>query len=148
MCFHLLTILTSQGHIGKLFVISESPKSRICICFEVIPLQTKLFRHCSWIKRLFAFMKIGSLAFLPRQAAKYLVPAKKKRKFELKHSLAFPFLAGILPFSIFWGGPKCHPIYESDIYALQCTSLRSSFIKKEGIAIFAYSFKSPVGHNI
>ena len=66
---------------------------------------------------MFAFMKIGSLAFLPRQAAKYLVPAKKKRKFELKHSLAFPFLVEILPFSTFFGGGPnviMHLIYVPD----------------------------------
>ena len=40
---HLLTILTGQGYISKLFVISKAPKGTVGVLFEVIPLQTKFF---------------------------------------------------------------------------------------------------------
>ena len=45
MCLHLLTILTSQGHISKLSVISETAKCTVDILLEVIPLKTEFFRH-------------------------------------------------------------------------------------------------------
>ena len=49
VCFHLVTILTDQGHIRELFVISETSKCSIDIFFKVIPLQTQLFGHCNVI---------------------------------------------------------------------------------------------------
>ena len=42
---YLLTILTSQGHISELFVLSQISKCRIDILLKIVPLQTKLFRH-------------------------------------------------------------------------------------------------------
>ena len=42
VCFNLLTILTCQGHISKVIVISQPTKSR-----KDIPLQTKFLRHFS-----------------------------------------------------------------------------------------------------
>ena len=40
-----MTIITHHSYISELVVISKFPKSRIDILLEVIPLQTKLFRH-------------------------------------------------------------------------------------------------------
>ena len=46
MSLQLLTIFTGQGYVSEIFVISEPSKCKVYICFEIIPLQTKLFRHC------------------------------------------------------------------------------------------------------
>ena len=43
MCLHLLTILTGQGHICKVPVLSQISKGRAYILFEVVPLQTQPF---------------------------------------------------------------------------------------------------------
>ena len=40
---HLLTILTGQGHISELLVLSQISKGRADILSEVVPLQTQLF---------------------------------------------------------------------------------------------------------
>ena len=40
---HLLTILTGQGHISKLIVLSQVSNSQSDIAFEIVPLQTMLF---------------------------------------------------------------------------------------------------------
>ena len=44
--FHLLTILTGQGHISKVSIFSQLSKCTNCILLEVVPLQTQLFWHC------------------------------------------------------------------------------------------------------
>ena len=45
VCLHLLAILTCQGHISEILVISQASKSTIGILLEVIPLQTEFFWH-------------------------------------------------------------------------------------------------------
>ena len=46
MNFHLLTILTGQGHISEVSISSETSKSCDNIFFKVIPLEAQGFRHC------------------------------------------------------------------------------------------------------
>ena len=46
LCVPLSADYPHKPKISEPFVISEGPESKICIGFEVIPLQTKLFRHC------------------------------------------------------------------------------------------------------
>ena len=43
--FYLLAILTSQGHISEIFVLSKISKCGVDVFLEVVPFQTKLFRH-------------------------------------------------------------------------------------------------------
>ena len=45
MSLYLLTVLTSQGYISKLIVLSQTSKCRVDIFLEVVPLQAKLFGH-------------------------------------------------------------------------------------------------------
>ena len=45
VCFHLLTILTSQSHISKVIVFSQVSKCTFDIFLEVIPLEAELLRH-------------------------------------------------------------------------------------------------------
>ena len=40
-----MTIFTSQGHISKLILLSQTSKCCVDIFLEVIPLQAELFRH-------------------------------------------------------------------------------------------------------
>ena len=45
VCFHLLTILTGQGHISKVIVLSQVSKGNFDVVLEVVPLEAKFFRH-------------------------------------------------------------------------------------------------------
>ena len=45
MCLDLIAILTGQGHIREICVISETSKSNVDIFLEVIPFETEVFCH-------------------------------------------------------------------------------------------------------
>ena len=40
---HLLTILTGQGHISEMFVLSQISKGGFNIFLEIVPLEAQLF---------------------------------------------------------------------------------------------------------
>ena len=41
--FQLMTILTGQSHISKVFVLSQVSKCNFYVVLEVVPLETQLF---------------------------------------------------------------------------------------------------------
>ena len=45
MCINLLTILTSQGHISKVFVLPEVTKYGICVVLEINEFDMKSSSH-------------------------------------------------------------------------------------------------------
>ena len=45
MCFHLLTILAGQSHIGEVIVFSQVPESTFDVLLKVIPLEAQLLWH-------------------------------------------------------------------------------------------------------
>ena len=52
MCLHIFSILTGQGHISKVMVVSKASEGSAEIISEVIPLEAEFFCHHYFLSRL------------------------------------------------------------------------------------------------